>query len=170
MIRLAGAVLLCAGSALLGFCAVRHLDRRVKDLQFLIHALESMVRELSYRMAPLPELLQFAAAQTEGKVGLFFELCAQGAEHLNGRSFQRVWEQAMEASQMRLESSDLEYLNQLGSILGRYDGDSQRQALEGAVQRLEEQRKTAAEQSSRLGKVYGVLGLTAGAFLLILLI
>lgn len=170
MIRLLGAVLLTGGAALLGLCAVRHMNSRVNDLRYLIQGVESMLRELTYRLAPLPELLQFAQTQTEGRVALFFDLCAQGAEHLNGRSFQTVWEQAAEASQMRLEQPDLQCLEQLGSVLGRYDGDSQRKALEAAAVRLEEQHSMAEEQSRRFGKVYSVLGLTAGAFLMILLI
>ena len=71
---------------------------------------------------------------------------------------------------MRLEQEDMDLLEQLGSVLGRYDRDSQRQALEIAGARLESQRAAAAAQKVRLGRVYGVLGLTAGLFLVILLI
>lgn len=170
MIRVIGAGCLAAGSTLLGACAVRHLRNRVSDLVQLLEGLVVIRRELDYRLAPLPELLKQAAEQTEGRAALLFQLSAQGAEHLNGRTFHAVWTQAIEASQLRLEQPDLTILSQLGSVLGRYDGENQRQALELAQTKLEEQRRTAKEQSDRMGKVYSVLGLTAGAFLLILLI
>lgn len=170
MMRLVGAALLSGGSVLLGFCAVRHMDRRVGDLGWLVTGLETMIRELDYRLAPLPELLDRAAGETEGSAALFFRLCARGAEHLNGRSFRTVWCQAAEAAQLRLEQPDLALLEQLGGVLGRYDGDSQCKALRASAQRLEEQRRQAAEQRGRLGRVYGILSLTAGAFLVILLI
>lgn len=170
MIRMVGAALLTGGSALLGVCAVRHMDSRVNDLRQLTAGLETMTRELDYRLAPLPELLEQAAEQTGGRVERFFSLCAQGAGHLNGRSFLSVWRQAAEAAQLRLEQTDLAFLEQLGGVLGRYDGETQRRALDTAIARLEEQRAAAAEQSCRLGRVYRVLSLTAGAFLMILLI
>ena len=170
MIRMVGAVLLTTGSTLLGLCAVRHMDRRVEDLRQLIMGLETITRELDYRLAPLPELLERAAEETGGRVARFFRLSAQGASHLNGRSFHTVWRQAAEAAQMRLEQSDMALLEQLGGVLGRYDGESQHRALAAAVSRLEEQHTQAAEQCRRQGRVYSVLGLTAGAFLMILLI
>ena len=169
MIRLMGAVLLAGGAALLGVSAARRTKSRVRDLRMLAEGLRAMLRELSYRMAPLAELLHGAKAQTGERVQLFFSLCAQGAEHLNGRSFQSVWEQAAEASQMCLEREDWQCLNSLGHVLGRYDCESQCQALEASLSRLEERGKEAEEQSQKLGKLYSVLGLTAGAFLSILL-
>lgn len=170
MIRAMGAALLSGGSVVLAVCAATHLRARVTELNQILTALETMSRELDYRMAPLPELLRQAAAQSKGKTGLFFGLCAQGAEHLNGRTFQEVWSQALESAQLRLEQDDAELLEQLGGVLGRYDGDSQRCALNNTIARLEIQRDAAADQSHRLGRVYGVLSLTAGGFLMILLI
>lgn len=170
MIRMVGAVLLTGGSAALGFSAVRHLERRVQDLSRMTVGLEVVKRELQWRMAPLPELMERAAKEVKGRPGEFFRLCCQGAAHLNGRGFEQIWREALEAAQLRLEPSDLTLLEQLGGIMGRYDGDSQREALDRILIRLEEQRKEAAEQRSRLGKVYGMLGVTAGAFLMILLI
>lgn len=170
MIRVAGAALLAGGSVILGVCAAKHLNGRVNDLNQLLMGLETMTRELNYRMAPLPELFRQAAEQSKGKPAIFFDLCGQGAEHLNGRTFQAVWSQALEAAQLRLEQEDMALLEQLGSVLGRYDEESQHRALDTAIVRLEAQRNTAADQSRRLGRVYSVLSLTAGGFLMILLI
>ena len=44
MIRLVGAVLLSGGAAALGFGAVRHLERRVRDLNMLSAGLAVMKR------------------------------------------------------------------------------------------------------------------------------
>ena len=169
MIRLMGAVLLAGGAALLGISAARRTRSRVQDLNMLAEGLRAILRELSYRLAPLPELLCSAKEQTGERVHTFFSLCAQGAEHLNGRTFRTVWEQAAEASQMCLEREDWQCLASLGHVLGRYDCESQRQALNAALSRLDDRCREAAEQSRQLGKLYSVLGLTAGGFLLILL-
>ncbi len=61
-------------------------------------------------------------------------------------------------------------MEQLGSVLGRYDGESQRKAIEEGVSRLDRQIVQAGEDRRRLGRVYGALGMTAGLFLAVLLI
>ena len=170
MLRLMGAALLTAGSAALGFGAVRRLDGRVRDLRGLLAGVETLQRELGWRLADLSEGLELAAGEVGGRPARFFRLCAQGAEHLDGRSFQQVWQAGLDECQLRLDREDREPVEQLGAVLGRYDGDSQRQALKGAAARLERRQAQAAEDRKRLGRVYGVLGMTAGLFLVILLI
>ncbi len=54
--------------------------------------------------------------------------------------------------------------------MGRYDGESQCRAIEEEVSRLGRQIVQAREDRRRLGRVYGVLGMTAGLFLAVLLI
>ena len=76
----------------------------------------------------------------------------------------------MESVRLRVEPEDMAVLRQVGGVLGRYDGENQRQALEEAVSRLDERRRAAADRRNRMGRVYGTLGLTAGAFLVILFI
>lgn len=170
MIRMVGAVLLTGGAAALGFGAVRRLEQRVQELSQLWAGLSLIRRELGWRLTPLPELLRRAAGETKGAVSDFFRLCSVGAGRLNGRPFRQIWQQGLECVSLRLEETDLEALEQVGSVLGRYDSENQQKALDQALERLAEQRRQAAEQRSRLGKVYGMLGLTSGIFLVILLI
>lgn len=170
MIRLVGAVLLSGGAAALGFGAVRHLERRVRDLNMLSAGLAVMKRELSWKLTSLPELLTRASQETKGQVSDFFRLCSIGARHLNGRPFRQIWEQGMESVRLQIEPEDLAVLQQVGGVLGRYDGEHQRQALEEAIARMDERRRAAADRRNRMGRVYGTLGLTAGAFLVILFI
>lgn len=170
MIRLMGAACLACGAMGLGLGAIAHLDGRVRDLRGLLVGLECVQRELSWKLAPLPDALNLAAHQCQGAPGEFFTLCAHGAQNLRGRTFAQVWQQAGEASQMRLEQLDVELLDALGAVLGQYDGESQRQAVEHTREQLEEQLAQASEQRRRLGRVYGALGVTAGAVLMILFV
>ena len=61
-------------------------------------------------------------------------------------------------------------LDRLGPVLGRYDGDSQRLALEEGAAGLRALQGEAADERNRLGRVYGVLGVTAGLFAAIVLL
>lgn len=170
MIRLMGAVLLVAGCGSLGLGAVSRLDDRVRDLRELSAGLEILQRELGWRLAPLPEALETAAGGTRGCAARFFEFCARGAKHLSGTPFQRLWQEGLDQCPLRLDREDRALLEQLGPVLGRYDGDSQRQAVEAALAGLGRCQVQAGEERRQLGRIYGVLGVTAGLFLAIVLI
>ena len=58
----------------------------------------------------------------------------------------------------------------MGCILGRYDSEGQTQALALARAQLEQCLEAAVSERARMGKVYGALGLAAGAFLVIVLL
>ena len=170
MTHFIGAALLTAGCGAVGLGAVSRLDGRVRDLRELAAGLDALQRELGWRLTPLPAALAAAAGEAHGRAAAFFERCAQGTEKLDGRSFQQVWREGLEICPLQLEREDRELLEQLGPVLGRYDGDSQRRAIEDVLTRLERQIAQASENRRRLGRVYGVLGITAGLFLTILLI
>ena len=170
MIKLMGAVLVTAGCGAVGLGAARHLDGRVMDLRELSAGLETLQRELCWRLAPLPEALKEAAGEAHGRAALFFDRCAQNASTLDGHSFQQIWQKELERCQLRLDGEDRSVLEQLGPVLGRYDADSQRQAIEAAAAGLSRRQAQAEEERGRLGRVYAVLGITAGMFLAILLI
>lgn len=170
MTRLMGAVLLALGCGAVGWGAVGRLERRVRDLRELAAGLDVLQRELGWRLAPLPAALDTAAKEAHGCAARFFEQCAQGAGRLNGRSFQQVWREELETCPLQLTAEDKQLLEQLGSVLGRYDGESQRKAIEEGVSRLDRQIVQAGEDRRRLGRVYGALGMTAGLFLAVLLI
>lgn len=170
MIRLMGAALVIAGCAAASFGAVCRLDGRVKDLEELTAGLAALQRELCWRLTPLPEAMKEAAEETHGRAAALFDWCARESGRLDGRTFQQVWQDGLERCPLVLNEEDRAALERLGSVLGRYDADGQRQAIDGAVGSLNHRKTQAAEDRNRLGRVYGVLGLTAGLFLVILLI
>ncbi len=170
MIRLAGACLLMAGCGALGLGAVGRLDGRVRDLRELSAGLDILRRELGWRLAPLPNALETAAAGVHGRAARFFAFCAQGAGKPEAAPFQTLWREGLERCPLCLDREDRALAEQLGPVLGRYDGDSQRQAVETVLAALSRRRELAEEDRRRLGRVYGVLGVTAGLFLVILLI
>ena len=170
MIRLLGAALLTAGCGGLGLSAVNRLDGRVQDLRELSAGLEILLRELGWRLAPLPKALEAAAAGVHGRAARFFAFCAEGAEQLAGTPFRSLWSRGLEQCPLRLGREDRALLEQLGPVLGRYDGDSQRLAVYNVLAALGRQQARAEDDRQRLGRVYGVLGVTAGLFLALMLV
>jgi len=170
MMRALGAALVIASCGALGLSGAARLEGRVRDLGELAAGLDALQRELGWRLAPLPQALETAAEACRGPAARFFTRCAQGAGREDGHSFQQVWKDGLSAVPLRLGPGDKALLERLGPVLGRYDGDSQRQALEDAAAGLRGLQGEAADDRRRLGRVYGVLGVTAGLFLAILLL
>lgn len=170
MTRLLGAVLVIAGCGGLGLAGAARLDGRVRDLGELAAGLDALQRELGWRLAPLPQALDTAARAVHEPAAGFFAQCARQAGQPDGQPFQQVWHDGLSAAPLRLAAEDRALLERLGPVLGRYDGDSQRLALEDAAAGLRSLQGEAADDRRRLGRVYGVLGVTAGLFLAILLV
>lgn len=170
MIRLVGAALVTAGCGALGLAGTARLDGRVRDLGELAAGLDALQRELGWRLAPLPDGLAEAAGSVRGPAEQFFTGCARGAGLPDGRAFQEVWREELDAAPLRLRPEDRVLVERLGPVLGRYDGDSQRRALEDAAAGLRALQETAADDRRRLGRVYGVLGVSAGLLLTIFLL
>ena len=63
----------------------------------------------------------------------------------------------------------LPLLETIRDVLGRYDGESQRQALTALVQRLADQAQKARATAQRLFRVYVALGVAGGLFCVIML-
>ena len=99
----------------------------------------------------------------------FFQRCAEGCARLDQVPFGESWRQAVDELEL-LSPDGRAALLPLGEVLGRYEADSQRQALEHARQALEREEQRAQEERRRLGRVYQALGLSGGAFLVILLL
>ena len=170
MMRLMGAALVVAGCGALGLRAAARLEGRVRDLGELAAGLDTLRRELGWRLSPLPDGLEAAGRALHGPAADFFAQCARPARAPDGQAFQEVWRAELDAAPLRLKPEDRALLERLGPVLGRYDGDSQRLALEEGAAGLRALQGAAADERNRLGRVYGVLGVTTGLLAAIVLL
>lgn len=129
MLKLIGALLLAGGAGALGCSAAAQLSRRVAVLRALLGALEGMEREIAFRLTPMPELLERAAAESPPPVCTLFARCRTLLDELGERSMAELWREALEQVPLGLDGPGRLALEELGEVLGRYDGDGQREAL-----------------------------------------
>lgn len=169
MLKLTGAFLLLAGLGWMGWSAARELARRTILLEELVAALERMERELTFRLTPLPRLCRWLGGDATRPLKDFFFACADSAED-GDRPFQEGWRQAACTLEGHLERPAVDCLVELGRGLGRCDSEGESRLLEAALIRLRELLHHSREESRRRGRLYSALGLTAGAFLVILLL
>ena len=170
MIRLAGALLAAGGMAWMGWSAARRLARRERILVQLSAALAQMEREISFRLTPMPQLLGELAEDAPGPVGAFFGACRDGLGELGSRSLAEIWRQALLTAPLDLEERALAVLDRLGTVLGRYQEEEVRAALALAAEELAREGELARAEVENRGRMYRVLGLTAGGLLVILLL
>lgn len=170
MIRLMGALLTVGGGAFLGFDAHRRLNRRARVLRQLAGALEQMDREISFRLTPMPQLMEELAADYPPPVGDLFANCRKGMDQLGERSLAEIWRQALADTPLDLEGRAAGILDELGEVLGRFEESGLRSALARAGAELTREAELAREDGEKRGRMYQVLGLTCGGLLVILLL
>lgn len=80
-----------------------------------------------------------------------------------------AWTGALASASLPLSQEEQRTVAALGTVIGRYDISQQRPALEAARSRLEEHLARAEEEKVRLGRMWSVLGLSAGVLAVVML-
>jgi stage III sporulation protein AB len=169
MVRLLGAVLIAGAGAWIGFHAESRLRSRVRALGEMAVGLSLLEQELELDGPPLPQLMERLERRTAGSARKLFGGCRQGLERLEQEEFSALWHRLVaDAAELGQEGQDCLY--PLSHTLGHCDTREQCRTVAVVRSRLEELRGRAEVECRRQGKVYRVLGLSGGVFLVILLI
>ncbi len=169
MVRGLGAALLIAGCAWAGFRAAAGLNGRVRALEEMAAGLLLLEQELELDGAALPVLMERLSGRAAGPAGALFAGCRAGLERLDEEGFSRLWRRLV-GELPELGEEGRRCLAPLGDTLGRCGWEAQVRAVSAARRRLLELAARAEEQALREQKLYPVLGLSGGAFLVILLL
>lgn len=170
MFKLIGAVLLLGSSVWLGVLSVQNLVLRVKTLRSITSALDAMERELNFRLPPMKQWLSTTAGMSSEPAASFLLACSETIGEQGGRSMDEIWRHCAKEKLPMLKPNDLEDIYEIGSVLGRYDSESQRNIISSVRLRLMNRLEAAKEERRNSGKVYGVLSAAAGFFILIILV
>lgn len=169
MTRLLGAALLLLGGLALGLTPVWELSRRAGALGAWGEALLLLEGELSFSLPAMPQLLETLSAKAPPPAGETFAQVRKGLERLGEQSFVQIWAGAV-TQKAGLRGEDLAPLLSLGEVLGRYDREERARAMGLARDRLLRREELCREELRGKGRAYGMLGLSMGAFAVILLL
>ena len=169
MVRVLGAALVAAGCAWLGGRGAMALTARVRATEAMAAGLSVVEGELELGAPPLPRLLDRAAERAAPPARTLFARCARDLDHLDEVPFARLWRRCVEDLD-GLDREGRELLLPLGQLLGQRDSPAQAEGVAQVRRRLEELAARQREDSRRQGRVLQALGLSGGAFLLILLL
>ena len=167
--RLPGMLAVLMACLGIGLQPLRRIKRELRCLEGLCLGLRAMREELAGSLRPLGELLERAAALTEGEARAFFLAAAVGMAALREKSFAEIWQAACRALPPLPEPLCRE-LEALGLTLGRAAPEDQLAALDRWLLRagkaLDERRSRLPEQR----RLTLALSAAAGVFLSLLLV
>ena len=166
MLKMIGIVLVVGGSSGYGIARTVQLYRQLRQLRELLAALELLKCELNYTLLPLPELCAVTAGRSHGAVQRFFTLFGQNL--IRGR--RRAAHEALEQSGLALPNDAAMALLELCESLGRFDLDGGNRLLELTQERMRATLTRTEAEKRPLAKSYAVLGMAAGAALVILVV
>ena len=160
----AGIILLILGGTLLGLCGAGRLSDRTDATEQAIVALHALKREICTRLAPLQEAVAEACQGTDSRLLSRFsaELSRRGSA-----AGSECWRLAVNSA--GLSEKAIQMLNSLAPIIGRYEGEEQRQAFDRTAEQLTHLVAEQREKSRMYGKIYlacGICGSTIAAILL----
>lgn len=163
--KLVGAVVLFAGMSWCGWQKALWYQRHLDCLNCWRRSLIEGERQLCDLGMQTSAYLEWLSNQPCLKQ--MAERCLSGLEW--EERFSITWTSAIREAKFPLYEDELDTVNALGEVLGQYDESRQRQSLSYACVRLQDAIRRGEEEKQRLGKMWRLLGMGAGAFAVVLL-
>ena len=166
MTHIAGALLIALGCCWLGEGKARKLRDRERALNAVISALEQMSREMTLCLTPLPQLMERIGLQSPSPARELLLGCGQAMERLPQEPFSYIWKKQARKITC-LNEQDIQALEPLGEVLGRYGAEAQADGIHAVAETLRAHHAGAMDDSRRLGRVYRAVGAAGGGALII---
>ena len=168
MIQLLGCTFVAAAAASMGFRAAARLKGQLRALDEVIAGLGLLEQELELSAPELETLMRGLTDRTRGAAKKLFSDFAQeltgGTGSISGR-----WESCVSGLE-NLAPEGKNCLCGLGEVLGRYDSREQRDCVAAVRRRLECLRDSEGAACQSRCRTCQTVGLSGGAFLIILLL
>ena len=171
MLKIIGAILICGGTATIGFSAANQLMMRIKILNIWLGILDTMHSEIKFMLTPLNELMIKCLMQAEEPVKSFFQKVIENFRKNVDALFGEAWINALsDCDFLGLVGQEKQIISDLGNVLGRYDANEQALRIEHIRKAVENRAKIAENEKNKLGKLYSSLGVACGIALVIVFI
>ncbi len=168
-LKIIGAICILAACSTMGFSMAAAYRRQERGLQELIRAIEYMENELQYRMTALPELIKAASEQCTGVLGEVLLTIGRKLEDLEAENVSGVVAVVLDQSD-KLSTVVKENIICLSQSLGKFDLAGQLSDLRSAKEFCRRDLEGVISHKEERIRIYKVLGLSAGAALVILFI
>lgn len=164
ILKLIGAVMICAACTYIGIKKSGELKGRYKSLRNIGTALGYLETEIGFCSNDLKRAFINIDRGTD-TCGLFKD----AADKIEEYGIKKAWAYAVLKSSMPILDSDRELMLMLGEKLGMTDTKSQLKHIGYVKELVNAQSESAESEYGRLGKIYRSGGLLAGLFIILVI-
>ena len=179
MMRTMGVLMMALSVTCFGFLLAEQYRKRQdllcflrKMILFLKNAVLKGNETLGAALALVGERFLGEAEKEMQCIPMFFLAAAERLSDEDGRMFQEIWEEELEkhAGSSVMREEDRGILLQLGRQLGYADREMQEKTFDLCLDQLEEAIRLGKEEKRTKMRLFRLLGMAAGSFLVILMI
>lgn len=172
MLKVIGAILVCASGGAFGLRLVGELKEKINFFRALKECLQLVRGEIRFGCSTLPEAFCGLQERTKEPLAAFFH--EVGHTWLQERSVPigKVWENAarIRGKEMALGKEELEWFSSIGGRLGHLDKEMQINTIAMILEELEQKEQHANSNLMEKGKLYPCVGTMSGVLAALLLI
>jgi stage III sporulation protein AB len=170
--KILGMVLILVSCSGLGLIYSTRLKRRVDDFITYKKALILLKSEINYSVTPLPEAFENVGKKIDGYIGEYFTVISKELKNKITGDINKVFkEHALKILQDTcLNKSDIENIVSFSSNLGILDKESQINNIKLQIEVVNEEIENARVDEGKNGKLFKVLGVLGGIFVIVIFI
>ena len=171
LLRIIGALAVMVGCGGLGLYFSAREGFRVQELQEFKKALLILSSEIEYMRTPLAAACANIAQRTDLTVKNLFKGFADLITSSEGESAYQMWMTSMEGIKGKsfMAEEDLTVMEGFGKTLGYLDKEMQKNAIDYAVNYIDEKSTELLTQSSKNKRMYRSLGIIGGLLITVTL-
>lgn len=172
MLKLAGILLLMAGCSGLGINKVAEEKRRIRELRQIRRIILRIQNEMTYGKRALPEMCLLFGQCMEEPYRTAFLMIYKRLEENGGSGFGSIWKEELEDCMRNLsfQREEKEILCNMPECLGIMDEKQQAADIGQSLDFLEAHITQAENEYENRAKVIMSISVTAGIFIVILLL
>jgi len=168
---LAGALIIVAGCAAIGFYFAAYEGFRVADLQEFKKALLILSSEIEHLRSPLPQACENIARRTKAPISDLFHDFSESLTSNQGETAYQLWTQALSDNKKatHLAAEDIDVIEGFGKTLGYLDKQMQQSAITQTIEYINDKTVSLQSQSDKNKRMYRSLGIIGGLLLVVVL-
>lgn len=170
MLKIAGAILLIAGTTGIGISMRFEMKQRLYHIKYMHHIFTLLASEIGYARATMEEACRNLCTKAESPYRYFLEQIYKEMEANSGISFSALWKKAMKEhlSALPFKAKEWEVIDSFADYTGYMDIELQRKLIDYEIQDLE---KLAAQTEGEIvtqGRLCVTFGVMSGLFLTVI--
>ena len=164
-----GSLLIMGGCGYIGWNQSFLLRKRIRLLKEMIDSLLVFKSLTGTYKLPLNVVFYRISQRSMGPISRFYGHLAENFNRMESPEGELLWQQTVEEEKDLFKAGDRELIKGLGNFIGISDSSIQKTAVDDCIQAIRERVHGLEAEQPAKEKLYRVLALTAGGFLVILL-